>query len=485
MGAGVRRWEGGCMSRGAVVLLSLFTASLPATAQSPPPAPGLLEPANGASLIQPIGLRWSAVVDPDGPIASYTWQVSSTSSFGSVIASGSTNFDGETPVQSRAQLSGLANGSYFWRVKAAQDQGAAGFFDSPWSATRTFTITGLGPAPGAPAITTRTGGTSFHPFELFEIVWNDVPGAHYYLLEADDDSGFSHPITLSGGPVKVYGTKYSVGWGNEIANIFYRVRAVSPDNVWGRPSATLTVHITNAAPVPPPPSPLSPVGGATIQLPFVFDWTDTPNPQINGYDIDIDDEPNFLGDIGVLMVTNISRSDYMVVPDPLVEHINRLPPGNYFWRVRATHGSVFGPWSSGQAFTVAASPATPPGLELFWILADPGSVSGGNPTAARIALNMPAPAGGTSVKVASDLPGVEVPAGTVTIPAGSTDAVVAPVTTSPVSGATIGTLRAALGLSWQQSSIGEWQSLWGGDLSAERVMGGITVTGTVTLLGAA
>src|SRR5262245_6690138 len=472
------------MSRGVVALLSLFMGSIPATAQSPPPAPGLLEPASGASLVQPIGLQWSAVVDPDGPIGSYTWQVSTVSTFASVVASGATNFDGDTPVQTGAQLSGLANGSYFWRVKAAQDQGAAGFFDSPWSATRTFTITGLGPAPGTPTITTRAGGTSFHPFEFFDIVWNNVPGAHYYLLEADDDAGFSHPITLSGGPVKVYGSKYSVGWGNEIPNIFYRVRAVSPDNVWGRPSATLTVHITNAAPVPSPPTPLSPVAGATIQLPFVFDWTDTPNPQINGYDIDIDDEPGFQGAIGVLMVTNISRSDYMVVPDPLVEHINRLPAGNYFWRVRAVHGNAFGPWSAGKAFTVNPLPSTPPGLDLFWIIADPGSTQGGNPTTARVALNQPAPAGGLTVKIASDFPGIEVPS-SVVIPAGKTDALVSPVTTPPVSGASIGTIRAAFGLKWQQSSVGAFPILWNAQLDRERVVGGSTVTGSVALLSAA
>ena len=467
---------------GAIALL-VSAASMPsAEAQTPPPAPVLVAPANGAALVQPIGLQWAPVVDPDGPIGSYTWQVSTTSTFGSVIASGSNNFDGDVPLPTRASLSGLANGSYFWRVKAAQDQGAAGFFDSPWSATGNFSITGLGPAPGTPTITAPTQ-TSFHPYEFFDIVWSAAPGAHYYLLEADDDAGFSHPITLSGGPQKVFGTKFHAGWGNEIPNVFYRVRAVSADNVWGRPSATLTVHITNAAPVAAAPTPVSPASGATIQLPFVFDWTDTTFP--NGYDVDIDDEPNFLGTVGVLLVTGITRSDYMVVQDPLVEHINRIPPGNYFWRVRAVHGSVTGPWSAGKAFTVAASPATPPGFELFWILTDPGSVQAGNSTAARIALNMPAPAGGAVVKVASDLPGVEVPTGTVTIPAGSTDAVVAPVTTSLVSGATLGTLRAAYGLSWQQNSIGEWQSLWGADLAAERVVGGSTVTGTVTLLGPA
>ena len=70
----------------------------------------------------------------------------------------------------------------------------------------------------------------------------------------------------------------------------------------------------------------------------------------------------------------------MVVPDPLVEGINRLPAGTYFWRVRAVHGNAFGPWSAGVSFRVNPLPAIPTGMDLFWILADPGSVQGGNPT---------------------------------------------------------------------------------------------------------
>ena len=463
--------------------LLLLAGSATLAAQTPPPAPVLSAPANGASLVQPITLQWQAVVDPDGPIGSYSWEVGTSSTFSTVIASGFNNFDLDVPLPTKASVSGLPNGTYFWHVKAAQDQGPNGFFDSAWSSARSFTVTGIGPAPaGSPVITSPAPNSSFHVREFFDIVWTEVAGAQYYILEADDDAAFSHPITL--GSTVEFGTKFNAGWGNALPNVFYRVRAVSSDNVRGLPSATLTVHITNTAPVPGPPTPLSPVGGATITLPFQFDWTDTANPQIAGYDIDIDDDPNFAGDIGVLMVTQISRSDYMVVPDPLVEGINRLPAGTYFWRVRAVHGDVLGPWSAGASFKISALPATPAGLDLFWIISDPGSVEGGNPTAARIALNQPAPAGGMRVFLASDFPGVEIPP-SVVIPAGSTDAVVTPVTTPPVHGASVGTLRAAFGLKWQQSSIGCFPILWGGSLAAERVVGGGTVTGQVTLLGPA
>ena len=459
----------------AIVLVGLaaFTLAVDAQSPTPPPAPALLAPPSGAALVQPITLRWSAVSDPDGPIGSYTWQLGTTSSFTSIVASGFTDLSDGDPAPTEARLSGVPNGSYFWRVRASQlVGGATGSIDSAWSAARSITITGLGPAPaGTPQFTAPANGSRFHPFEFFTIRWTEVPGAHYYLLEADDEPSFSFPHPLTTSPM-VFGTKFGAGWGNEIPNIYYRVRAVSADNVIGLPSPVLNVKIVNTAPVPPPPTPLLPAANATVSLPFKFDWTDTANPQIPGYDIDVDDDPAFDGVFGVLLVQNISRSDYVLLSD--------LVPGNYFWRVRAQHGNVFGPWSSGVPFRVVASPATPPGLGLFWFVTQPGSVSGGHPTQGRVTLNAPAPAGGASVRIASDLPHTEVPE-SVFIPAGATDAVVSPITSVPVIGAVIGSMRAGYGGRWEQSSIGMFPILFSLALNTDAIVGGNPVNGTITL----
>jgi hypothetical protein len=112
------------------------------------------------------------------------------------------------------------------------------------------------------------------------------------------------------------------------------VRAVSADNVRSLPSATLNVHITNAAPVPPAVSQVAPAAGATVSVPFLFDWTDTTNPQVPGYELQVDTSPNFAN--SVLLLQGVARSDYMITPD-------LLAPGSYFWRVRALHGDVPGP----------------------------------------------------------------------------------------------------------------------------------------------
>src|SRR5262245_36420909 len=168
-------------------LLALLLPTADALAQTPPPAPALVEPASGASLVQPMTIRWNPVVDPDGPIGNYTWQVGTTSAFTVVIASGATDQRNGDVIPTFASVSGLPNGTYFWRVKATQIVGGVTFsIDSPWSAVRTFTVTGLGPAPAAPTFNGPVNGSRFHPYEFFDITWSSVPGAQYYLLEADD-----------------------------------------------------------------------------------------------------------------------------------------------------------------------------------------------------------------------------------------------------------------------------------------------------------
>src|SRR5262249_17451019 len=160
----------------------------------------------------------------------YTWQVSATSTFASVIASGFTNAspDPTIPTRTDDRVSGLQNGTYFWRVKATQIVGGAVFsVDSPWSSVRSFTVVGLGPAPGTPSVTAPASPAQFHVREFFRIDWTAVAGAHHYLLEADDEPTFSYPLTLTTDPLQ-FGTSFRAGWGNALS-VFYRVVAVSAD----------------------------------------------------------------------------------------------------------------------------------------------------------------------------------------------------------------------------------------------------------------
>src|SRR4029450_9308989 len=470
----------------ATLLLAWTESTLASGGQSPsptparPPAPVLVRPANGASLVQPITLDWNAVSAPGGPIGSYTWQVGTTSGFATVIASGFTNMDSDPSIPTRTadKVSGLPNGTYFWRVKCPQ-LGPNGGIDSPWSTVRSFTVTGPGPAPAPPSFITPANNAQFHVRESFNIQWSSVVNAQYYVLEADDEPTFSYQINLMLSPI-YFGTQSGALWGNPLT-IYYRVRAVSVDGVRRLPSATRTVQITNAAPIPAGVSPVAPANGATVQLPFFLDWSDTPNPQVPGYDPEFTTSPNFAPATSVLLLSP-SRSDYMITRD-------LLAPGNYFWRVRALHGDVAGLWSAGRAITVTA-PVAPPNVNLFSILAEPENAYGGNIAHARVMLDNPAPAGGAVVSLSTDIPQVNLPATTVTVPAGSTDATISNIATGPVpnngvSIGIIGDLFAGFANGRGQNSFGILPILYGMSLSNESVVGGTSVHATVTLQSAA
>src|SRR6185295_10130862 len=109
-----------------------------------------------------------------------------------------------------------------------------------------------------------------------------------------------------------------------------------------------------------------------------------------------------------------------------------------------------------------------------------GTVEGGATTQARVTLSGPAPTGGATVRIISDMAGVEVPAA-VTIPAGSTDATVSPITTVPVGVGIVGALRADYGTGMQITSFGMVPLLFSLSLNTDSVAGGNAVIGTITL----
>ena len=185
----------------------------------------------------------------------------------------------------------------------------------------------------------------------------------------------------------------------------------------------------------------------------------------------------------MVLLVSPSRSDYMITRD-------LLAPGNYFWRVRALHGDVAGLWSAGRAITVTA-PVAPPNVNLFAILAEPVNAYGGNTAHARVMLDNPAPAGGAIVSLSTDIPQVNLPATTITVPAGRTDATISNIATGPVpnngggSVGIIGDLFAGFANGREQNSFGILPILYGTSLSNESVVGGTSVNATVTLLSAA
>jgi hypothetical protein len=351
-----------------------------------PPAPTPLAPANGASVVIPFTISWSAVSDPSGIIA-YNWQVSPSSSFSSVVASNSTGG------QTQAVVSGLATGTYFWRVQAVNGN----FVQGAWSSARSFTVTGAGAgAPGSPVLNPPHGASAFHPMEVIYFDWSAVPGAVTYNFDASNDPNF--PVASRVHFDNISGTTYSLQLGDSMpqGTWYVRVTAMNAESIAGIPSNVVTFTLSFNAPLPPPPTPLSPADGASVTLPVTLTWTDVPNPQPSGYVLEVAADPGF---------SNIQYVNNQITGAHWT--ISSLPAGTKYWHVLSTQGDsapavpANTAWSSTRSFIV---PSTPPVVASLAVATDPAST--GQTQVVSVQLTGPAPAGGAVVSLSSSDPAV-------------------------------------------------------------------------------
>lgn len=364
--------------------------------EAAPAAPTILTPANGASVTVPFGISWTAVTDANG-ITAYNWEVSNSSTMSPVILLGSTN--GTT---TKATISGLANGTYFWHVQAV------GVFQGAWSATQSFTVIGANASsPGIATLNPPKGGTQFHPMEVISFTWSAVPGASTYMFDASNDPNF--PVATKVHFDNIPNPNYSIELGDsEPQGTWYvRVQAVNASLTAGPPSNAQTFVLSFNAPLPPPPTPLSPVNGVTAPLPITFQWTDVPNPQPLGYTIEVATDPGFAN---IAFLNNqITGPQYTVTS---------LPAGTLYWRVNSMQGdsapntAAVTAWSQTATFVVPSVPA----MASLQVTINPASAGDGETL--YVQFTGPAPAGGTVVNLTStNQTAAPLPA-TFTMPAG-------------------------------------------------------------------
>ena len=111
-----------------VLALALLCLAVPAAPVSA--APAAPTPNSPTSGTQPITLSWSSVTDPSG-IFGYRWEVSASSSFTTRVLTGFN--DNSNPNPTQTVVSGLPNGTYFFRVQAENKALVNGPFSSPMS----------------------------------------------------------------------------------------------------------------------------------------------------------------------------------------------------------------------------------------------------------------------------------------------------------------------------------------------------------------
>lgn len=367
---------------------------------SGPPAPSPLAPANGAQVTVPFTISWSAVSDPSGILA-YNWQVSPSSKFSPVIQQDSTSG------QTQDTVSGLANGTYFWRVQAvngAFDQGA-------WSNTQSFTVTGVNSGePGSPTLNSPQGGPAFHPMEVIYFNWSAVAGADTYSFDVSWDPSFPLNKEVHFDNIPNTETNYSIVLGDSWpqGTQYARVSAVSADAIAGVPSNSVKFTLSFKAKLPPPPTLLSPPDDTMVVLPVTLTWTDVPNPQPSGYVLEIATDQKF---------RNIEYANNQITGPEWT--VTSLTAGTKYWHVLSTQGdSAPGvpantAWSATGSFIV---PSTPPTVASLAVLNDPAP--SGTIQTVSIQLTGPAPSGGAVINLVSSNPDAAPVAETFTMPAG-------------------------------------------------------------------
>jgi len=372
------------------LLFSLICLSV--TAAAAPLAPSLVSPEDGAVVSEPFTISWSAVSDPSGIVA-YNWQVSSSAAFSSVLLQSSTN--GAT----QDTVSGLADGTYFWRVQAISGD----FVSGAWSQPRSFTVTGTG-SLGTPSLGPPKGYSTFHPWEVMTFIWSAVPDAASYVLQYSTDPSF--PVSSRGQFDNIPDTDFSFAIASPEGNYFARVFAVDANGIFSAPSNVISFSVFYKNPLPPPPSIVAPVNNPTLTLPVTLEWTHVANPQPSGYEIQIARDSAF---------SSIELDDPQL--NGPTREILSLTSGKKFWRVRSAQGNsspttaALTAWSATGTFTISSAPPTPVSVKLA---KDP--LYSGETTVVALQLTAAVPSGGATINLDSSNPSVfSVPA-TVTMP---------------------------------------------------------------------
>jgi hypothetical protein len=363
-------------------------------------------------------------------------------------------------------VSGLANGTYFWRVQAVN----GAFEQGAWSQPRGFTVTGAG---GAPSLAPPKGYSTFHPSEVMTFTWSAVPGAVTYALQYSTDSSF--PVSSTGEFSNIPDPTFSFAISNPEGNYFARVFAVDANGVSSAPSNVISFSVFYNNPIPPPPAIVSPVNNPTLTLPVTLTWQHVANPQPSGYEIQIAKDSAF----------QTIEEDDPQLNGPTREVLS-LTPGQKFWRVRSAQGdsspttAAVTAWSAAGTFTISSAPPTPVSVTLA---KDP--LYSGETTWVAVQLTAAVSAGGATISMSSSNPGaLPVPA-TITMP-GNTAWTQFQVQAGQVTAATPVTLTATLNAASASAQFTlQPPSLKSLTISPATISGGAQPQGIVMLNGQA
>jgi pimeloyl-ACP methyl ester carboxylesterase len=306
-------------------------------AVTPPSAPTLNSPSNGAVLgagSTSVTLIWNSVSGVYG----YNFEVYTGGCGGSVFTGGST-----PSTNTSFGLNGLSGGqSYYWRV---QSVGAGG--TSSFSSCRSFSVAVT--PPSAPTLSSPSNGAILGAGSTsVTLVWNSVSGVYGYNFEVYTGGCGGSVFTGGSTPNTTFGLNGLSGG----QTYHWRVQSVGAGGT--SPFSSCRSFSRESAPPTGVPTPVSPPNESRLYLSAAkmsatLEWT--PVDFVIGYSLDV-----YTGNCGGTVFAH-----HKIVPTAHSWPLGNLENGTrYYWRVRSVTALGMSE-SSCSSFIVAANP---PSLKL-------------------------------------------------------------------------------------------------------------------------
>jgi hypothetical protein len=293
----------------------------------PPPAPLLTAPPSSATLgtSQPL-LMWTPPNYP-ASVVTYDVQVSKMSTFATLDRTAA----GLNATQFTVDPA-LADGLYYWRVRAVNAWGVGGAF----SAARVFVVDTVPPQAPVLSLPANAGTVDLvRPV----LSWLRVADATAYEIQLALDSSFNEPLIMSG---TTTATAYTVPAPLAQGGTFHwRVRAQDKAGNWGASAArSFNVNVQ-----------IAPLANAVsfTQRP-TFTWRGVPGAA--SIFVELSTDATFTDADQILRYTLPGTAVSLVPPVG-------VPHGNYFWRINVLRGAQQEVQPAQWARPLTISPAAP------------------------------------------------------------------------------------------------------------------------------